>query len=586
MSEEENTKKEDNASEIKIKHRHKFSEWYKTNKKLSIPGTVLVLVALIAAIPSSRYFVAGLFLKNDFSLTLTDSTSNSAISKADIGINDIKAVTDANGKATLHNVKVGHHKVKISKKYYKDKAVDVLVPIGKQKNVIEANLVATGRQVILTISNVINHKVLEGVEIKVLDTNAKTDKTGSATLVLPANATSEKANLSLNGYNSKQVQIKISSSGIEQNNLSLTPVGKIYFLSKLSGKIDVVKSNLDGTNRKTVIPGTGQEVDRETVLLASRDWKYLTLLSKRDDSVYAKLYLINTHDDSIKMMDGSDIAAITLVGWSNHNFVYSLTRTNVKAWQPKGQAIKSFNAETGQLATLDETNGTGTSYNNYISETYTDTYLVNDTVLFTKRWDYGYDPLMPQAPKIDSKYAGIYSINTDGKNFRLLQKFAYEQYGNTIFISAAPHGASNIYFRGTLYRKNGSVNNSFYQYKDGNISKPSINDSTFSNYDQDTGISYLLSPNGKETFWSEPRDGKNSLFIGDYEGENEKQIFSLSPYQTYGWYTDSYLLISKESSELFIISKESTSNVQPVKITDYHKPSRTFNNYGGGYGGF
>jgi hypothetical protein len=93
----------------------------------------------------------------------------------------------------------------------------------------------------------------------------------------------------------------------------------------------------------------------------------------------------------------------------------------------------------------------------------------------------------------------------------------------------------------------------------------------------------LLSPSADQTFWSESRDGKNTLFIGDQGGQNGKQIASLSDYNTFGWFTDDYLLVSKNSSELYIMDK--AGKQAALKVSDYHKPTQNFYGYGGGYGG-
>src|SRR6202008_1449233 len=111
---------------------------------------------------------------------------------------------------------------------------------------------------------------------------AETDKDGKATVVLPVGTTTKKATLSLKGYNNKEGELQVSDKEIKKNGLTITPSGRVYLLSKKSGKIDVVKTNLDGSDRKPVLAGTGKEEDRGTVLLASRDWKYLALLSRRD----------------------------------------------------------------------------------------------------------------------------------------------------------------------------------------------------------------------------------------------------------------------------------------------------------------
>ena len=115
--------------------------------------------------------------------------------------------------------------------------------------------------------------------------------------------------------------------------------------------------------------------------------------------------------------------------------------------------------------------------------------------------------------------------------------------------------------------------------------KPSIS-SDYDNYLNDGFYNtYLVSPSGNSTFWSESRDGKNSLFIGDSVGGNAKQIASASDYQTYGWYSEDYLLASKNGSELYILASDGVKkDSEALKITDYHKPVISYPGYGG-YGG-
>jgi hypothetical protein len=586
MDEEEKTKKEEKPeepealkttekkSDDKVTRWHQFLSWYKANKKKSIPVSVLLLLILVSVVPWSRYQAAGLALKNDFSLQVTDSTANTPVSGASVSIGSVSGITDASGKVTLSNLKVGNNTAKVSKKYYKGKNIKVLVPILKQKTAPKVAFTATGRQAKISVIDLVNHNNLEGVEIKISDTNAITDKSGKATVVLPIGTTGAKASLSLKGYNPKTADIKVSNDKIEENTATLTAAGKVYFLSKLSGKIDVVKTDLDGTNRQTILAGTGKEEDRGTVLLASRDWKFLALLSHREN-LATKLYLIDTSDDSLTTIDGDASVTLNPVGWSEHNFVYTVSRQNVPSWQPNQQALKSYNAENNKITLLDQTRAEGTGQYDYAYENYGSVYQIGKNVVYEKYWTAYYYA----QNKLDDKQSGIYTISAGGSGAQTLKTFGYAQGQNT-FITSVPYEASKIYYQVV---EKGSTG--FYAYSDGKVTAKSDISDDFNKYSQQGPNTYLLSPSGSNTFWSESRDGKNTLFVGDEDGENGKQVASLSAYQTYGWYTDNYLLVSKNNSELYIMPKSGSKDVQPVKITDYHKPTRSFNGYGGGYGG-
>jgi hypothetical protein len=550
----------------------RFASWYKTNKKKSIPLTVVLGLILLAAVPVSRYKAAGLVLSNSYSIEAVDSTTGTVISGADVSLGSSHGVTNGSGKVTINKVKVGHHKLLITKKYYKDKSADVLVPILKQKNSPRFQLAATGRQVKVSVKNLINHNVLADVNIKIAEISSKTDKSGNAIVVLPVGTQSTKATLSLDGYNDAEVSINVDDKTIKENNFTLTPSGKVYFLSKLSGKIDVVKTNLDGTARQTVLAGTGKEDSSSTVLLASRDWKYLALLSRREGGNNPKLYLIETSTDKLTNIDGGDLG-ITLVGWTDNNFVYQISKNSVKNWEPKKDSIKSFNAQNKQATILDQNDTVGTE-GAYAQEQFGNVSLFGSTLAYQKSW-YRYGSAYYDANILSGKSAGLYSVKNDGTGKKNLKTFDASSVSYINFQFSEPNEA---------YLTIGKTDNttSYAIYNGSGVS-----DTTADKIPTDNQYNtYLASPSGSQTFWSESRDGKNTLFIGDDKGANGKQIASLAEYKTYGWYADDYLLVSKNSSELYIIPKSGIdAKNQPVKITDYHKPAQNFFGYGGGYGG-
>jgi hypothetical protein len=554
-------------------HHHfvRFKDWYVGNKKLSIPLSVLALLLIILAIPMTRYSIAGLALKQNYVVQVSDSETKSPVSGATVSSGGVSSTTDGSGFAVLKHLSVGKHNVAITKKYYKDGQAKVLVPIFKQKKTGIVLLSATGRQVKVMAINLINGDKINGVTIKVGDTNGKTDNSGEATLVVPANSTSMQATLSADGYNDKTVTLTVNDQEVKNNEVKLTPAGKVYFLSKLSGTVDVVKTNLDGTDRQTVLAGTGKEDDRGTVLLASRDWKYLALLSKRDAAANPKLYLISTDNDSLKPMDNGS-GNVSLVGWYDDYFVYTISN-NVEAWQPKGVSIKSYNAQNNQLLTLDYTNATGTSNADAQYESLTGTNILGDFLIYSKVW-YQY----PGYIQVSGKQDTLNAIRPDGTSKKEIKSLDASK---SYFGSVVPHSPNSIYVQ--IIYSDGTPPANYELTNSGVLSQKNdlSSDYVFKPYP-----TYLLSPSDKATFWSEERDGKNTLFIGDDKGENGKQIASLSEYKPYGWFTDDYLLVSKSSSELYILPKGGLAKGQSaIKISDYHKPSQTFNGYGGGYGG-
>jgi hypothetical protein len=128
MSDSKNTKKDDDAVVIDEKGQpedpqaakepksekaikisgdsrwKRFLGWYKSNKKKSVPLTILVLVGVLALIPWSRYQAAALVVSNSYRVEVVDAATGTAVSGADVYIGDSLANTDGSGIATLHGV--------------------------------------------------------------------------------------------------------------------------------------------------------------------------------------------------------------------------------------------------------------------------------------------------------------------------------------------------------------------------------------------------------------------------------------------------------------------------------------------------
>lgn len=576
----EDTSKPNDLLEAKPRDRSNDSRFkrfwhaYTSKKKFSIPATVVVALAIVLAVPMTRYQALGLFIQKNFSVRVLDAESGKPVSEAEVALAGRTAQTDADGKATIQKVKPGNAELRVTKKYFKDFSQTTFISLTDGKNSKEVKLQATGRQVSVTVKNKINGKVLDGVTISALDTEAKTDDKGQATIVLPANQKTVKATLSLKGYNDFTGQLEIvEQSG--KNEFSLTPSGKIYFLSKKSGRIDLVKTNLDGTDRKTVLAGTGREQDGDTVLLASRDWKYLALKSRREGEL-AKLYLIESSNDKVSTMDEGD-ANFGLVGWQGNYFIYTVNRNSVKLGDNKKESLKSFNAPTKQITILDDTAGETLTHEWTKVQRYQNLgwfALLDDRILYAKFWNHSYGEFV-RSP-VQGKQDFIMSIRADGQNKQTLEDF---DAASSVYLNVVLYKPNEVYYSLNQLLGGYKDRTIYYEFEEGQL-KPAQDLSEAMSKSYPT---YLLSPSGKEVFWSEARDGKSTLFVGDNSADKEKEIAALSQFKQYGWYTDDLLLVSKDSSELHIMAK--SKGAKPLKISDYHKPDYYFNGYGGGYGG-
>lgn len=557
---------------MEIKKTSKLKRFLSTRKGkiITVLIFVVIVVAALFAVPTTRYAIAGTFIKKNVHITITDSATKKPISDAVVKLGDQSVKTSASGGADIANVPVGEYTVSITKKYYKDTSSAYMVPVLGSPKELVTDLQATGRQVEVRVTNLVSKAVLAKASIVVGGTSAITDDKGVAVVVLPADKSTLAATVSLVGYNDKKVNVVVTEQ-TGKNNIALTPEGKLFYLSNQTGTINVMKSDLDGSNAVVVVKGTGNEERGSTSLLAARDWRYLALLAHRQSDQKAQLYLIDTKTGSLRTIDQGD-ASFTLVGWSGHRFIYNVERFNKKNWESGEYALKSYDADASMLTTLDQSGADGSNDYDYRREVIRTPYILEGKIVYEKLWygggKYNYQPI--------GKKASIVSINSDGSSRQTLKEFSSQRY---VYIDEKIYKPQEISYRVTI--DNGQ--SSFYEYANGVVKGVSNTDERFSDFYP----TYLLSPSGNKTFWSEYRDGKNTLFVGNSNGENGMTIASLSDYSTYGWFSDDYLLLSKGGSELYIApaNKALSADNQPVKITNYFKPGINYPGYGYGYGG-
>jgi hypothetical protein len=542
----------------------KLRDFFKSRKVWYV---VAALVVLILALPMTRYKVLGLAIKKSVTVTVLDSSTATPVSNADVDLGGTTVKTDANGKAKVR-AGVGKHTLSITKKYYQDLKTPYFVGFKASSKAVK--LIATGRLVPVTVTNKVTGQPVAGAQIKVSGTTAKTDAKGQATIALPTKNSTEKASLSLKGYNDSDIVITVTDKKDKANSFELTPAGQVYFLSNRSGSLDVVKTNLDGTGRKTVFEGTGREDPRTTSLLASRDWRYLVLKSRRDGTL-SSLYLIDTATDKVTQFDNND-ADFTLIGWYDHNFVYSLTRNSLNYWQAGRQAIKSYDADHLQLNQLDQNQAEGDS-SSYAYQSFYSFYILDGVVVYNTDWNK--QGVNSGSLDLTGKNDTIRAVQPNGQNKKDYQSFATTDVNYTQANLYLPQA---VYY--AVYDTSGKP--TYYQFQNQSVKTANITQDAI---DQ-SYPTFLLSPSGKQTLWTELRDGKNTLFTGDDNAGSKKQLVSASDYSPYGWYSDSYILLSKSSSELYIAGPGSlASGRAPVKITDYYKPAQNYSGYGYGYGG-
>lgn len=539
----------------------------KTGRKGRIVATILVhrwlsavivlciVLAIVMAVPLTRYKLLGLAIKKTVTVTVLDSTSHLPVSHAEIMLAGRSVQTDDNGVASL-TVPVGIKSLTVSRRYYKAYTQSVLVNLASTKNNLNISLIATGRQVPVTVQNAITGKPLAGAVIRAQDSTTKTDKDGKTYIVLPTAQPKYDATISLDGYNTAKTSIVVTTHVISDNQLKLTPQGRVYLLSNANSTVDIVSVNLDGSDRKTALVGTGKEDRNNVQMAATKDWHYIALLARREGD-NPKLYLFDTTSNKLSVVDEGS-AGFDMKGWVGHSLVYVVSRSNYQMWQPKAFALKTFDADKTKLTLIDESQAEGDNYYNYARSNFSvasaDGLIVYGISWTTNGYYSGWGVLAT------ARQASLVTVKPDGSDRRVVKTFDVPKVSGWYSVDLYDSKPGVPY---VTYTESGKV--TVYQYHAGSLTTSTIDVQQLYN----RRVSYILSPNGQRTVWYEDRDGKTAVFVGDVAGNNGKQVATLSEQYVYGWANDNYILVFKNASELYVMSAEGG---QPVKVTDFLTP--------------
>lgn len=530
--------------------------WYHwlLKKPVLITAIVILIIAVIAAIPYTRYKLLGLVSKQNYSLQVIDSQTKQPISDVQMSIRGIMELTDNQGRAKV-KVKLGKTVLSLKKTYYKSLTFSVLVGIRNRNHIFL--LKATGRQVPITIVNKISNQPVANARVAAAGSTVQTNQKGSATIVLPANAGTVSATINANGFNNLSSSIVVTTSKVSANQFSLVPAGKIYFLSNATGTIDVISTNLDGSNRQTVLAGTGNEDPNNTQLLMTSDGQYVALLSRRSGSS-PSVYLIDASNNQLTTIDSGN-ANFSLVGWDGHYLIYTVSRNDIESWQPDQNAIKSYDADTGHLSILDQTTASGTSSLDQQAQQFDGvTLLANGSILYDEGWTLGSQALT----SLSSLQGHIYTINPDGSSKKTVYNInvpsGAQAYG--IYPSSVQYGPNSVYITDGF--------GDYYNYVNGQFST----DTSLTNdgFNQLENTAFYNTTTGMESLWSYVRDGQNVIYVSSSSTPNGQTVATLNGLTPYSWYSSSYILLTKTNSQLFIMPASGLStNQSPLKVTDY-----------------
>jgi len=534
---------------------HLVKWWNNRWARYGTLAAVLVIGAVIGLLPVARYNVLGLLLKTPVTVMVVDSKAGGPVSDATVVLAGQQVKTDAEGRAVLR-VHAGSKTLAVAKHAYSGYSHAELVTLSASSSHFKATLGALGRPVKVKVVNKVGGRPVAGAVIRANGTDAKTDKTGRATLVIPSDAAKQTANVSLPGYNTAKVTVTATGQ-LAKNTFKIVPAGKLYFLSNSGGALQVVKSDLDGGHRQAILSGTATKQVSSPSLRMSPDRKYVAVALNRPADAQSELQLVNTaNGDRLTTMERGN-KTFELEGWSGDRLVYLTTSGDTPVWQPNRQTLKSYDAATGQSLPLDQSQGSGTGTSDLLMQSFGTIYVMGKQVVYVKNWDASTN----HQTELASKQAELDMVNVDGSSHQVAKGFspAVGAVVHSLFLQPVAAGPDSLYLD-----FNNGINDVYYDYADAKVTvdarlKPATFQAAVT-----SGTSYFVSPSGKQTFWSQPQATGSAVFTGDQTAANRRQQPALSGYTAISWCGDDYLLLSR-SSGLYVAS---TVGGAPLKVTD------------------
>jgi len=512
--------------------KQKLSRWFSTwwqNKKLryaTLAG-VSLLIILMGAIPTTRYGILNTVgAQAGMSMTVLDGTTQLPLKDAKVTVASQTAQTNSSGVVTFSKLKLGPQTVTISKIAFAN--VTRKITLGWGSNALGTiPLKAVGTQYRFKVVDYVTGKPIEKAEATSGEASAFSDKNGKIVLtVSPTQKHSVSVTISFKAYRDTQIDVPLGTSMV--TDVQLVPNGKDVYVSNAGGNYDVYKIDLDGKNKDLLLAGTGKENSNIT-LVPSPDQKKVALAATRDnvhDSGGYLLYtlgIIDVGNGTLLTIDHGE--RIQVIGWVGTRLVYVQTVASASAANSQRTRIVSYDYASNsrlQLATADQFNAVlGAKGSVY----------------------YAVSSLDPSTP------AALYKVDANGTNRQ--QVFNQEVW--------------------TVLRRNYDTlalqtTDNWFSYTFGG--KPT-GSSVPANYQS---FSFLDSPDGTHSLWTDYRDGKGVLLLHDVATGKDTILASQSGLSTpFAWLNNDtiiYRISSPQETADYVISAQGGSAHKIVDVTN------------------
>ncbi len=489
----------------------------------SLLSIVVAGVLVGVFVPKVRYFVLNTVgVRASSSITIVDSTTRLPIKNVVVAIGQQSSRTDIDGKAVLHDIKLGEQQLKVSKSAFATE--DKIVIIGWGSNPLDSMAIRpTGHKYTFVTLDFLTGKPIADAEVSYGESSALSDGDGKVTLIVEKPEEEFEATITAKSYRTDKYKIQADNS--TDKTVKMVSARKHLFMSRRSGKPDLYSSYLDGRDLAVVLAASGAERD-DQVLVPHPSKDKVAHVSTRgnqknsDGYLLSNLIIIDTANNQTSLVSTSE--QVYVVGWSGDWLVYAKTTSGASAPNPERQQLHRYNIETKE----DKTIASANYFNSFR--------LVDNNILFAINGQQ------------DPSSAKLESVNIEnGDKITILNG---EVWGMVVFAKGEVAFQSD---------------NKWYNYKIGDKSPTDRTDPI--NYSKNR----VYVGNQQNSIWLDKRDGMGVLLLSNNKTSQEEPLFS-KKYVEYpvSWFDDRtviYRVVSPEETADYALDINSG---QAIKITD------------------
>lgn len=452
-------------------------------------------------------------IRASLGLQVVDSKYGLPVKNADVSAGGQTAATNNEGKVTLNDVKLGKTQLVITKRSFATVNQSITVGWGSNPFNDPIQMTPTGSNFNFIVTDWLSGKPVAKAEVTDGESSALTDDAGKVTLTIQPTDKDVTLNVKAKDYRTEKIIIGAKDS--TEKTVKLVAGKPDVFVSKRSGKYDVYKRDVDGTNETVLLAGTGSEQD-PLGLLVNQDGATVAFVStrdgKRDSGGYllSNLFMVDVVTKTVTKVPDTEAAQIQLIDWVGDKLVFVKVAAGPSAATPGRQRVLVYDSKQDKISDI--------ATANYFN----DVEVFKGQIYYAPSSGGGSGSAAPQ----------LFRVNPDGSS-------------KTVLLDSEAWAIYRI-----LYNKIqiGAVANKWYEQTLGENKVTPLSGAPANPAHR----IYIDSPNNEKTVYIDSRDGKGVLVLQDLKTPSNPDIVITSKgglNYPVRWLSDKHILFRVSNSQ-------------------------------------